>query len=168
MPFTMQCISSDYVSLWAHSPASLRGDYFHQDLHPPLPCNSWPCWCLPDLKALIVFNPSENLLPDTARLASQFSDVQNMLAWNQTNRKTLVDKVTDKKRKKKEGVSACETKAVVHWESGSIWGTILANASVPMIPHCCYGKLPPASPHLWRTAAVYPLLPTALPTALPR
>lgn len=47
---------------------------------------------------------------------------------------------------------------VVHWESGSILGTILANASVPMIPQCCYGKLP-ASLHLWRTAAVYPQLP---------
>lgn len=35
MPFTMQCISSDYVSLRALSPASLRGDHFHQDFHPP-------------------------------------------------------------------------------------------------------------------------------------
>lgn len=35
MPFTMQCTSYDYVSLWALRPASLRGDHFHQDLHPP-------------------------------------------------------------------------------------------------------------------------------------
>lgn len=32
--------------------------------------------------------------------------------------------------------------------SGCILGTILANASVPMIPPCCYGNLPSASPHL--------------------
>lgn len=134
-----------------------------------LPCNSWPCWCLPDQKALIMFNLSENFLHGTSRLASQFSDIQNMLGWNQMNQKMFVGKVTNKKAKKKknEGVSAYETKAVVHWESGSILGTILANASVPMIPQCCYGKLPPASLHLWRTAAVYPQLPTALPTALP-
>lgn len=35
MPFTMQCISSDYESLGALSPANLRGDHFHQDLHSP-------------------------------------------------------------------------------------------------------------------------------------
>lgn len=131
-----------------------------------LPCNSWPCWCLPDRKALIVVNLSENFLPDTTCLASQFSDTQNLLDWNQMNRRLFVDKVINKKKIK--GVSACESKAAIHWESGSILGTILANASVPMIPQCCYGKLPSASLHLWRTAAVYPQLPTALPIALPR
>lgn len=60
------------------------------------------------MKALIVLNMSENLLPDTSRLASQFSDIQKMLAWNQMNQKTFLDKVMDKKPKKKEDdVSAC-------------------------------------------------------------
>lgn len=130
---------------------------------PTSPCNSWPCWCLPDLKALSVFNLSENLLPDISLLKSQFSDVQNVLEWNRTNQERLLTKCWTKR----EGMSACETKAVFHWESGSILGTILANANVPMIPQCCYGKLPPASLHLWRTAAVYPQIPAALPTALP-
>lgn len=128
---------------------------------PTSPCNSWPCWCLPDLKALTVDNLSENSLPDKS---SQFSDIPNMLDWNPTQSENVY-RQTNKPETK--SVSASESKTVFHWESGSFLGTILANASVPMIPQCCYGKLPSASPHLWRTAAVYPQLPTALPTALP-
>lgn len=161
MPFTMQCISSDYVSLWGHSPASLRGDHFHQDLHPP------PLAIVGHVDACLIWKHSVcSICRRTCFLTclkSQFSDIQNVLEWNQMNRERLLPKCWTKR----EGMSACETKAVVHWESGSILGTILANANVPMIPQCCYGKLPPASPHLWRTAAVYPQLPTALPTALP-
>lgn len=65
-----------------------------------LPCNSWPCWCLPDLKKSThcVFNLSENLLPDTSRLASQFSDIQNMSDRNQMNQKMFVNKAANKKK----------------------------------------------------------------------
>lgn len=52
-------------------------------------------------------------------------------------------------------MSECSEPAAIRQESGGIQGTILANASVPMIPHCCYGKLTPASLHHWRTADVF-------------
>lgn len=127
-------------------------------------CNSWPCWCLPDPKALSVFHLSENLLPDVSQKSVLRHPKHVRMNLDQSE---MFFCFLTKCCQKKESTSACESKAAVHWESGSIIGTILANANVPMIPQCCYGKLPPASPHLRRTAAVYPQLPTALPTALP-
>lgn len=167
MPFTMQCISSDYVSLWAHPPCQSEGWPLPSGPSPTSPsCNSWPCWCLPDPKALSVFHLSENLLPDVSQKSVLRHPKHVRMNRDQSEMFfVFFDKMLQKKKKRKESMSACESKAAVHWESGSIIGTILAN--VPMIPQCCYGKLPPASPHLWRTAAVYPQLPTALPTALP-
>lgn len=75
--------------------------------HPP--CNSWPCWCLPDLKALTVDNLSENSLPDKS---SQFSDIPNMLNWNPTQSENVC---RQNNKPETKSVSASESKTVFHW-----------------------------------------------------
>lgn len=152
------------MSLWVLSPCRSEGW--------PLPlgpsptssptANSWPCWCLPDLKALIMHNLSENSLLDTSRL------IKSVLRCLKKKPFFLKIRLKSNLIRKKKGfcwqsnnqteyVSACGSKKWWCIESGCVLGTILANTGVLIIPHCCYGKVPSASLHLWRTAAVYPV-----------
>lgn len=101
---------------------------------------------------------SWHITPD--KVSSQMSEKIKIIK-NQTeikpNQKEKKRVFVDKATSQTEYVSACGSKKWWCIESGCVLGTILANAGVPMIPHCCYGKVPSASLHLWRTAAVYPV-----------